>query len=60
MSQARLAEEVWDYERPESSAERAVFVGDIPTDLTAARAADLVALGALWGWHSAAALARRV
>ncbi|MFF4709601.1 HAD family hydrolase [Streptomyces sp. NPDC001297] len=37
-------------------AERALFVGDSPTDMTAARAAGVVALGAVWGWHPAAAL----
>ncbi|WP_326763338.1 HAD family hydrolase (plasmid) [Streptomyces sp. NBC_01591] len=36
--------------------ERAVFVGDSPTDMTAARAAGVVALGAVWGWHPPAAL----
>ncbi|CAM5649485.1 hypothetical protein GCM10010261_65850 [Streptomyces pilosus] len=36
--------------------ERAMFVGDSPTDMTAARAAERVALGAVWGWHPPAAL----
>ncbi|MEU5298608.1 HAD family hydrolase [Streptomyces umbrinus] len=36
--------------------ERAVFVGDSPTDMTAARGAGVLALGAVWGWHSPAAL----
>lgn len=36
--------------------ERAVYVGDSPTDMTAARAAGVVALGAVWGWHPPAAL----
>ncbi|WP_328842993.1 HAD family hydrolase [Streptomyces sp. NBC_00258] len=36
--------------------ERAVFVGDSPSDMTAARAAGVVALGAVWGWHPPAAL----
>ncbi|MFF0133695.1 HAD family hydrolase [Streptomyces mirabilis] len=36
--------------------ERAVFVGDSPTDMIAARAAGVVALGAVWGWHPPAAL----
>lgn len=36
--------------------ERAVFVGDSPSDMTAARAAGVVALGAVWGWHTPAAL----
>ncbi|MFF0155991.1 HAD family hydrolase [Streptomyces sp. NPDC005263] len=36
--------------------ERAVFVGDSPTDMTAARAAGVLALGAVWGWHPPAAL----
>ncbi|MEU9189427.1 HAD family hydrolase [Streptomyces sp. NPDC048484] len=36
--------------------ERTVFVGDSPSDMTAARAAGVVALGAVWGWHPPAAL----
>lgn len=36
--------------------ERAVFVGDSPTDMTAARSAGVLALGAVWGWHPPAAL----
>ncbi|MGW1364513.1 HAD family hydrolase [Streptomyces chartreusis] len=36
--------------------ERAVFVGDSPSDMAAARAASVVALGAVWGWHPPAAL----
>ena len=36
--------------------EHAVFVGDSPTDMTAARAAGVLALGAVWGWHPPAAL----
>ncbi|MET8116495.1 HAD family hydrolase [Streptomyces prasinus] len=36
--------------------EAAVFVGDSPTAMTAARAVGVVALGALWGWHPPAAL----
>ncbi|MFL4910659.1 HAD family hydrolase [Streptomyces sp. MMS24-I2-30] len=36
--------------------ERAVFVGDSPSDMTAARAAGVVALGAVWGWHPPGAL----
>ncbi|MEV7713173.1 HAD-IA family hydrolase [Streptomyces sp. NPDC088270] len=36
--------------------ERAVFVGDSPTDMTAARAAGVLALGAVWGWHPPTAL----
>ncbi|WP_331748691.1 HAD-IA family hydrolase [Streptomyces chartreusis] len=36
--------------------ERAVFVGDSPSDMVAAHAASVVALGAVWGWHSPAAL----
>ncbi|MFE5095920.1 HAD family hydrolase [Streptomyces sp. NPDC056638] len=36
--------------------EHAVFVGDSPTDMTAARAARVLALGAVWGWHPPAAL----
>lgn len=36
--------------------ECAVFVGDSPTDMTAAHAAGVVALGAVWGWHPPAAL----
>jgi phosphoglycolate phosphatase-like HAD superfamily hydrolase len=36
--------------------EYAVFVGDSPTDMTAARAAGVLALGAVWGWHPPAAL----
>ncbi|MFF1651528.1 HAD family hydrolase [Streptomyces sp. NPDC058240] len=35
---------------------RVVFVGDSLTDMTAARAAGIVALGAVWGWHPPAAL----
>ncbi|MET9127753.1 HAD family hydrolase [Streptomyces sp. NPDC004528] len=35
---------------------RAVFVGDSPSDMTAARAAGVLALGATWGWHRADAL----
>lgn len=33
-----------------------MFVGDSPTGMTAARAAGVVALGVVWGWHPAAAL----
>ncbi|MFF7603202.1 HAD family hydrolase [Streptomyces mirabilis] len=33
--------------------ERAVFVGDSPTDMTAARSAGVLALGAVWGWPAA-------
>ncbi|WEH37279.1 HAD family hydrolase [Streptomyces sp. AM 4-1-1] len=36
--------------------EDAVFVGDSPGDMTAARAAGIVALGADWGWHPAPVL----
>ncbi|MEV7087787.1 HAD-IA family hydrolase [Streptomyces sp. NPDC093085] len=36
--------------------ERAVFIGDSPSDMTAARAAGVVALGAVWGWHPPGAL----
>ncbi|MDX3867227.1 HAD family hydrolase [Streptomyces europaeiscabiei] len=36
--------------------EHAVFVGDSPSDMTAARAAGVVALGAVWGWHPPGAL----
>ncbi|MET7519985.1 HAD family hydrolase [Streptomyces sp. NPDC005480] len=36
--------------------ENAMFVGDSPTDMTAARAAGVLALGAAWGWHPPAAL----
>jgi phosphoglycolate phosphatase-like HAD superfamily hydrolase len=36
--------------------EHAVFVGDSPTDMTAARSAGVLALGAVWGWHPPAAL----
>jgi len=36
--------------------EHAVFVGDSPTDMTTARAAGVVALGAVWGWDPAAAI----
>jgi phosphoglycolate phosphatase-like HAD superfamily hydrolase len=36
--------------------QHAVFVGDSPTDMTAARAAGVIALGAVWGWHPPAAL----
>ncbi|MFJ2249137.1 MULTISPECIES: HAD family hydrolase [unclassified Streptomyces] len=36
--------------------ERAVFVGDSPTDMTAARAGGVLALGAVWGWHPPTAL----
>lgn len=42
--------------RLDARPERAVFVGDSPTDMTAARTARVVALGAVWGWHSPAAL----
>lgn len=38
------------------SPEQAVFVGDSPGDMTAARAADVLPLGASWGWHPPAAL----
>ncbi|MFJ2416111.1 HAD family hydrolase [Streptomyces brevispora] len=38
------------------SPEQAVFVGDSPGDMTAARAAGVLALGATWGWHPPAAL----
>lgn len=34
----------------------ALFVGDSPADMTAARAAGVLALGATWGWHPPAAL----
>ncbi|MFJ8677327.1 HAD family hydrolase [Streptomyces sp. NPDC093589] len=43
-------------ERVGARPEQAVFVGDSPGDMTAARAAGVVALGAAWGWHPAAAL----
>ncbi|MGW0669886.1 HAD hydrolase-like protein [Streptomyces sp. NPDC002746] len=36
--------------------EHAVLVGDSPCDMAAARAAGLLALGAIWGWHPAVAL----
>ncbi|MFD3758030.1 HAD family hydrolase [Streptomyces sp. NPDC058622] len=36
--------------------ERAVFVGDSPGDMSAARAAGVLALGAAWGWHPPTAL----
>lgn len=36
--------------------EHATFVGDSPSDMTAARAAGVVALGAVWGRHPPAAL----
>lgn len=36
--------------------EQAIFVGDSPGDMTAARAAGVLALGATWGWHPPAAL----
>ncbi|MFE7752135.1 HAD family hydrolase [Streptomyces sp. NPDC057428] len=35
---------------------QAVFVGDSPGDMTAARAAGVLALGADWGWHTTGAL----
>jgi phosphoglycolate phosphatase-like HAD superfamily hydrolase len=35
---------------------QAVFVGDSPGDMSAARAAGVLALGATWGWHPPAAL----
>ncbi|MEU4655020.1 HAD-IA family hydrolase [Streptomyces sp. NPDC023723] len=35
---------------------RAIFVGDSPGDMTAARAAGVIALAAAWGWHPPAAL----
>ncbi len=34
----------------------AVFVGDSPADMTAARSAGVVALGAAWGWNASAVL----
>ncbi|MGW1674553.1 HAD family hydrolase [Streptomyces sp. NPDC002324] len=37
-------------------AERALFVGDSPTDMAAARSAGVLALGAAWGWHPPDAL----
>ncbi|MCL7382291.1 HAD family hydrolase [Streptomyces sp. 35G-GA-8] len=36
--------------------EYVLFVGDSPGDMTAARAAGVLALGAVWGWHPPAAL----
>ncbi|MFJ2217737.1 HAD family hydrolase [Streptomyces sp. NPDC101062] len=36
--------------------EHALFVGDSPGDMTAARAAGVLALGAVWGWHPPASL----
>jgi Haloacid dehalogenase-like hydrolase len=38
--------------------DRAVFVGDSPGDMTAARAAGVTGLGATWGWHQPDALLR--
>ncbi|MFJ1930377.1 MULTISPECIES: HAD family hydrolase [unclassified Streptomyces] len=38
------------------SPEQAVFVGDSPGDMSAARAAGVLALGAVWGWHPPTAL----
>ncbi|MER5363420.1 HAD hydrolase-like protein [Streptomyces sp. NPDC002785] len=38
------------------SPEQVVFVGDSPGDMSAARAAGVLALGAAWGWHPSAAL----
>lgn len=43
-------------ERVGVPAGRAVFLGDSPTDMTAAIAADVLALAAGWGWHPTAAL----
>ncbi|WP_331759874.1 HAD family hydrolase (plasmid) [Streptomyces sp. NBC_01525] len=42
--------------RLDARPERAVFVGDSPTDMAAARAAGVLALGATWGFHPPAAL----
>ncbi|MCX5079284.1 HAD family hydrolase [Streptomyces sp. NBC_00513] len=42
--------------RVEVRPEQAVFVGDSPGDMTAARAAGVLALGATWGWHPPALL----
>ncbi|MFJ7209457.1 HAD family hydrolase [Streptomyces sp. NPDC098789] len=36
--------------------EQAAFVGDSPGDMSAARAAGVLAVGAAWGWHPPAAL----